>query len=130
MMYLDKIYTICIWDNCFLTSVMTTHTRCIKCTHWRGKGIILQHALTGYQVSFQSQSHIQNWDFFIPFNSQGHIGTGHQHYTCGTQTHRGDCLWLAAKLTNQLGHRRPRPFSRAIRTRSSSRYEIHREMRT
>ena len=30
--------------------------------------------------------------FYVPFNSQGHIGTVLRIATCGTRTHRGDSL--------------------------------------
>ena len=47
--------------------------------------------------------------FYVPFNSQGHIGTGPQHLPLvGVEpTHRGDSLWLDAKLANPLCHRGP-----------------------
>ena len=43
--------------------------------------------------------------FHIPFNSQGHIGTGPQHcHLWESNPHRGDSLWLDAKLANLLGY--------------------------
>ena len=76
-------------------------------TEWEGVFIVLPVSLV-YRISsnlnphdnYRSNKKNQSWWFMSRLTSKIILGQVLSIATCGTQTHRGDSLWLDAKLAN------------------------------